>query len=431
MKRLAGLILLAVMLLPGRLSAQEEEKKYGITFSGFVKTDVFYDSRQTVNAREGHFMLWPAPPSFDAEGIDLNGNDGFNILSIQTRLKGTITGPDAFGAKTSGVIEGAFFGTSNGDVNGFRLRHAFLKLNWTNTELLAGQYWHPMFVTASFPGTVSFNTGVPFQPFSRNPQVRITQNVGKMKLVAAVLTQRDFTGAAGAVELRNSGLPEAQVQFFFNEKNAESGTELLAGFGGGIKKVVPRLVTDSLYATNAGIVSKSLQGFFKFSTKAISLKLEATYGQNMYDLMQISSYAVSDLSMLAPGGESITISRDYREYAPLSNYSVWGDLQTNGSVIQAGIFAGYTKNTGTEFLGTGEALTFQKSGSYVYAGSRSNIDYVWRVAPRLVFKSGKVSLATELEITTAAFGSFTDNGTVSGSTSVTNTRLLLAGFYFF
>ncbi len=38
---------------------KEEEKNFGVKFSGFVKNDFFYDTRQTVAAREGHFLLWP------------------------------------------------------------------------------------------------------------------------------------------------------------------------------------------------------------------------------------------------------------------------------------------------------------------------------------------------------------------------------------
>lgn len=112
---------------------------FGIDFSGFVKTDIIHDSRQTVSIREGHFLLYPAQEELDINGKDINAVSNFNILSIQTRLHGKITGPDAFGAKTSGAIEGEFFGHSDGDINGFRLRHAFVKLNWTNTQLLVGQ----------------------------------------------------------------------------------------------------------------------------------------------------------------------------------------------------------------------------------------------------------------------------------------------------
>lgn len=174
-----NVILLLISILPFVVSSQNKDPKFGIEFSGFVKTDTFYDTRQTINIREGHFLLYPDNLLLDANKVDINAKPTFNMLSIQSRLKGAITGPEAFGAKTSGVIEADFFGNENAsfiDANGFRLRHAFLKLNWKTTELIAGQYWHPMFIAEAFPGVISFNTGAPFQPFSRNPQVRISKN---------------------------------------------------------------------------------------------------------------------------------------------------------------------------------------------------------------------------------------------------------------
>ncbi|MFW5644912.1 MAG: hypothetical protein ACOCZL_03275, partial [Bacteroidota bacterium] len=150
--------------------SQDDEKKFGISLSGFVKNDFILDTRQTVSVREGHFLLYPEDERLDPDGEDINARANFNYLSIQSRVTGKLTGPDAFGAKTSGILEGAFFGATNSDINGFRLRHAFFKRNWASTELLLGQYWHLMFVTDCFPGTVSFNTGTPFQYFSRNPQ---------------------------------------------------------------------------------------------------------------------------------------------------------------------------------------------------------------------------------------------------------------------
>ena len=126
-----NILFLLLFISPFFLKAQEKdaEKSYGIKFSGFVKNDFFFDSRQTTAVREGHFLLYPKNVDPDNDGMDINAAPSFNFLSIQTRLKGAITGPDAFGAKTSGLIEGAFFGHTDGDINGFRLRHAYMKLN--------------------------------------------------------------------------------------------------------------------------------------------------------------------------------------------------------------------------------------------------------------------------------------------------------------
>jgi len=186
---------LPVLFFAAFASAQtlSEPPKYGISFSGFLKTDYFLDTREGVSIREGHFLLFPRNISPDANGNDIYASPSFNFLSIQTRLTGRITAPDAFGAKVSGILEADFFGNENAvfiDANGFRLRHAYAKLNWEKTELIAGQFWHPLFIPACFSGVISFNTGAPFQPFSRNPQARLTYKTGKLSVTGVMSAQR-------------------------------------------------------------------------------------------------------------------------------------------------------------------------------------------------------------------------------------------------
>jgi len=58
MKR-AAVLIVAFILTVVKAGAQDAEKSYGIKFSGFVKTDIFYDSRQSSASnglREGHFF---------------------------------------------------------------------------------------------------------------------------------------------------------------------------------------------------------------------------------------------------------------------------------------------------------------------------------------------------------------------------------------
>lgn len=141
-----------------------------------MKNDVFYDSRETVSARDGHFLLWPSPVALDSVNTDMNNKAQLNMLAIQSRLTFRFSGPDVLGAQTTGLIEGDFFG--NASINSLRLRHAFVKLKWKHTELISGQYWNPLFSTSCFPGTISFNTGTPFNSFARNPQIRITHTLG-------------------------------------------------------------------------------------------------------------------------------------------------------------------------------------------------------------------------------------------------------------
>lgn len=417
------------------INAQEkkEESKFGITLSGFVKTDMFYDSRQTVSIREGHFLLYPDNVSLDADKKDINAKSGFNILSIQSRLKVTATGPEVIGAKPTGVIEADFFGNENSnfsDVNGFRLRHAFVKLNWESTELLAGQYWHPMFIAESFPGTLSFNTGSPFQPFSRNPQIRLTKTFGRLKLTACVFTQRDFTSigpeytfsnnkyisisTASSKYLRNSGIPDLHFQMQYKQDSSK----FLVGAGVDYKIITPELYTINNSATNKYASDKTLGslsaiGFANIKLKPLTIKLEGVYAQNAYDLVMIGGYGVKDITDTATGK---------KEFTNINTVSFWTDIQTNGQMVQFGLFCGYTKNMGSK----------DSIKSTIYARG-SNIDYVYRVSPRVVYIAGKLTFGLEGEYTFVMYGKANgDNiGRVTNGNAISNTRALLAIIYSF
>ncbi|MCD4746018.1 MAG: hypothetical protein K8R58_06945, partial [Bacteroidales bacterium] len=400
-------------ILPVMIFSQEA-KKFGIKFSGFVKTDIFFDTRQTVDIREGHFSLYPKGEYFDINGDDINAKPSFNFLSIQTRLRGKITGPDAFGAKTSALIEGAFFGTSNGDINGFRLRHAFAKLNWTNTELLVGQYWHPLFITGCFPGTVSFNTGAPFQPFSRAPQIRLTQKLGNLKLILTALSERDFVSTGpinkSSSYLRNNVIPEINLTLQYQQKY-ENGNEFLTGISGGYKSLVPRIETDSLYKTDEKVSGFTSMAFLKYKFSAITFKFEGFYGQETYNLTMLGGYVVKEVT---------DPSKNFVEYTSINVMSFWADIHTNGKKIQGGVFAGYTQNLGAD-----------KDVIGPYYSRGDNIDYIYRVSPRIIFNSGKMRFAGEVEMTTAGYGTTNQKGEVIDIKDVTNIRFLIGVYYFF
>jgi len=409
---------LIICLLPIIANAQTEENKFGIKFSGFVKNDMFFDTRQNFTAREGHFLLWPAAELKDTDGDDINAGLNFNFLSIQSRLTGTITGPDAFGAKTSGMLETDFFGQDNLTNNVVRLRHAFVKLNWTKVELLFGQYWHPMFITDCFPGTVSFNTGTPIQPFSRNPQVRFTMKpVEAFKLIIVAQGQRDYATRLGALGgpssdyLRNSGVPDMHLQV--NVGKIVEGKGVIAGADLGYKTIVPALSIDGHVTKDQKVSSMSILGFLRVDLPAISLKFEGIYGENLNDVLSIGGIATSKVTN---GYE--------KEYTPFRNLQMWTDIQTTGKQFQFGLFAGYVKNLGTKE---------KEVVAGAYHGWATNMESLLRVSPRIVFNSGKVRFAFELEITQAAFGvnDPTDYAKVIDATAVTNVRSLLAVYYFF
>lgn len=417
MRNLLITFLLTLILSNFSISQEKQDpSKFGINFSGFVKTDVIFDTRQNVSIREGHFLLYPEPTVSDSLGKDVNSVSNFNILSIQTRITGAIAAPDAFGAKTSGLIEGEFFGTSDGDINGFRLRHAFVKLTWEKSELLVGQTWHPMFITEVFPAVISFNTGAPFQPFARNPQIRFNQSFGGLKLIATIFSQRDFSNfgpdadgklISNSIFLRNSGFPMANLQIRYKPDFGDH----LFGIGAGFKSLVPELKTKNNYKTNEDINSFSAVAFTKLKFEDITFKLQGSFVQNATDLMMIGGYAVKFIS---------DTLKQLKEYANINTGSVWAEIHTNGNNYSLGLFIGYSKNFGSQ--------DFIK-GSYYSRGK--DIAYLYRIAPRLIYYSNKMQFATELEYTTAAYGKTDAYGYVVDSKNVSNLRILFAAFLYF
>lgn len=411
---------LAVLLnCSGTLPANDNDKdkppQFGITFSGFVKNDIFFDTRQTVSIREGHFLLFPRGPQLDPAGNDLNDESNFNMLSIQTRLVGRITAPDALGAKVSGLVEAEFFGSSDPDINLFRLRHAFVKLNWTSTELLVGQFWHPMFITEAFPDVVSFNTGVPFQPFNRSPQVRLTQSFGRVSAAVTALAQRDFTSTgpqgASSVYLRNAAVPEVNGKVQFSIADAQAGTETVAGASVNYLRIQPRVATIGGFKTDEAVGGMAAMAFFKQRLPDWTFKVETAWGENLHHMTMLGGYVARRVQDPA--------TQEF-DYANLRTFAAWTDVHGNGRRWQPGLFVGFTRN-----LGVGESYL-----GPVYARG-ADIDRVYRVSPRVIFNAGRFRFAGETEWTAAAYGTPDLEGVVRNAETVGNLRILLATYLFF
>ncbi len=417
MKKLA---LILIILIPIIAFAQDKtDNKIKLSVNGFVKNDMFWDTRQTVSAREGHFLLFPSEIKLDADGNDINNGLNFNFLAIQSRIAFNIKGGGkVLNADVSGKIEADFFGQSNININLFRLRHAYIKLNWTNTELLIGQYWIPMFITDCFPGTISFNTGVPFQPFGRSPQIRVSHKLGKVKFIAIANSQRDYvtrgpnpvspsSSLPSSIYLRNSGMPELSGQIHFKPMKS-----LIFGVGGSYKQIMPQIVTPQNYKADATLGGFNAIAFLKLTTEKLTFKLQGIYGQNMPDVLSIGGFGVSD---------STDITRGLVTYTNISTGSVWADLSTNGKKFQFGIFGGYSKNMGSSADIVGP----------IY-GLGTNIESIYRVSPRVSYKHNKIKFAIEGEYTAANYGSAKDiKGIPITITEASNFRFLFASYYFF
>jgi len=412
MKRI--LLILLVFASTTAIFAQETPKKekLKIDIHGFVKTDYWVDTRQVVYAREGLFTFFPKDILLDKNGRDINAEASFNYSAITSRLNFKIKQFKAFGADAYGFIEADFSGVSNITINTFRLRHAYINLDWGKSELLVGQYWHPLFVTKVFPTVISLNTGAPFQPFNRSPQIRFTRHIKKWNIIAAILSQRDYAsiGPKGRnpMYMENSLIPNGHLQLQY------AGDKNTFGLAADYKVIRPQLVTDSNVVSDELLGTYAFMAYYKWKNKNFEYKMKAIYGQNLSDQLMLGGYAV----------QNIDPQTGVMKYTATNHFFIWSDFiyrkQYEKLTIIPAFFVGYSKNLGN---------TKDATGPYFAVGA--NIEHIYRIAPSFSVKSGNTMFSLEWEYSHVMYGDIQLNGTVANTHAVASNRILLTGFYFF
>jgi hypothetical protein len=416
----------------------EKQKKWDLNWSGWVGFDIFWDTRKPVESRDGGIYLYPADFFYDKYGKDIHARASFNFCVMNTRLNLKIQAPDALGAKITGMIEGWFMGISNSDMNGFAMRHAFIKMDWKSTQLLMGQTWHPLFTERMFAYTVAGSAGAPFQPFSRAPQVRVTQRFAKSNYILAYLNaQRDLLAfgphGASSEYIRQSMMPEMGLQYIFdiqkNDKKNNSQHLIYSGLGFNFKRIVPRLMTADTVATKKGLNSFSGIAFIHYEhliNKQLKAgcKLKAVFIQNSYEYLMIGGYAIKEYAQNAP----LDFKKNY-DYTNLNTLSFWGDLYLNYRSWEVGVFGGYCHN-----LGASHAIQSPENHLSYYTRVH-NADFMYRLSARLKYTANKLQFCLEPEYTSAVYGtSLTNKGKVDTSAPtywVHNLRVLVSTVLYF
>ena len=417
------LLILATAALFATAQSSEKDtiapaKKWGYKLSGFVSPQLFMDSRQVVSGREDMMLFYPKPIENDVNGNDLNAGGNLNMLAISTRLALSFWGPDVLGAKTSAYIEGDFTGATDASINLFRLRHGYIDMKWRSTELLMGQYWHPMVIHEVMPGTRPLNMGAPFHPYARFVQTRLSQRIGQMELLGVAAFQLDnkSTGPDGGSTkyLKATTIPELNFQLRYR------GERLFLGAAYHLLVIQPRLsVTDSaghIFKTGTKVPSHSLTVFGKYEFPHFSLRSQVVWGNNLSSISMMGGYIESPFD---------EITKSY-SYQPFGCTTAWVDFGMSKGKWRPGIFAGYGKNNAF-----GARL---ENGSTVY-GRGFEIESLWRVQPRIAFyPSEKLGLFFEVEYTRAYYGEedlLTGPLCYKPGYPVSNTRFILQAVYNF
>ena len=190
---------LLVAALTGPVSAQDTSTNH-FKLYGFIRNYAVMDTRESVYGTEDFFYYVPKDTKI-VNGVDLNAEKTFAFAAITSRLGMDVSGYEYEGWKFGAKMEGDFYAGVSG-VTGtalFRLRQAYLTASKGGFSLKAGQAWHPM--AADMPHVFSLNTGAPFGPFCRTPEVVVDGKLSDVvTLTAAAIWQMQYVspGPEGA-----------------------------------------------------------------------------------------------------------------------------------------------------------------------------------------------------------------------------------------
>jgi hypothetical protein len=206
--------------------------KWSATFYGWVQMDAIYDSTQSYAAEGTGAGIIARPGTYAGE------NHRLTLSYRNTRLGFRLTAPDVAGIKTSALIEVDLAGNQPPGITEtafwtnptIRGRQGWLKLETGIVDILAGQTWNLFgWQTTFHPNTVQVQ-GVPGEPFTRSPQLRLSHTFKTESLNV------DIAVAAVRSPQRDAGLPDGQagIKFAVNPWKGQH----VAGTGGGVS-VVP------------------------------------------------------------------------------------------------------------------------------------------------------------------------------------------------
>lgn len=405
------------------------EKPYKVDVYGFARVDYSWDTRQSAQVREYHLNLWPLDEKLDANGDDINAAGASNFLSVVSRLGVKASGPDVWGAKVNGVLEGDFFGNTQQSIALFRLRHAYAKLEWKKTALTFGQTWYPTFIPEVFPGVANFSTGIPFNPFGWATQFRIDQKLNdKFSFSFIAYKDREF-GAFPADGNQNSPVYNSIIPAMHGKIEFRNKT-ILAGLGAEFypnKPLIEAVISPALPASGSNpavpaVIKKSTEtlnstsvvAYFKYNNEKFHIKAYGISGENLHHLVMLGGYA-----SYANGTNPVS-------YEGIKTNSCWFDIASNHKKTAPGLFFGYTNQEGT--ASRVAATTIYARGINAARGVKD----MWRAAARVDFKQNKFRLTPEVEYTAATHGKTQSDLTISGDENkVGNLRATVSAVYSF
>ncbi len=382
---------LAALAVCASLGAQETKPQ--VKLYGFIRNFYALDTRESVAGTEDFFYYLPKDEN-TVDGTDLNGQMSFRFAALTSRIGLNVTGYEFNGFKIGAKIETDFYNGLSGSTGTavLRLRQAYVTIGKNDWNVTAGQTWHPM--AADMPDVFSLNTGAPFGPFSRTPQVKLDYKFSDaLSLTGAAIWQMQYTSAgpsgASANYIKYGCTPEVYVGLNY---------------------------TDGGFLLRAGVDMLSIKPRVNNGTVKVSDRV-TTFTPFLYAQYKKGLFSAKAKTVFAEAGEHVNLNGGYGisgvksdgasyEYTPTRNSSTWVSLMY-GKKTQWILFGGYVKN-----LGTKDDLYGAKNGYapaanlYFSKNSFSNMNQMWRLTPTVIHNIGKFAIGLEYELTSVQYGDY-------------------------
>ena len=386
---------LAVSLLSLSAFAQEETPSK-FKLYGFIRNYIVVDTRATNAGTEDLYFYMPKDISMK-DGFDQNGEASWRFVSLTTRLGLDVSGYKWGTMGISGKVEADFYNLSSA-VPIFRLRQAFMKLDWEDTPLALtlGQTWHPMGV--DMPHMNNIETGAPFNPFNRSPQATLDVNLGAgFTLTASVLYLNHYL-PIGPDNVKSKdyykyGLPEFYLGVAFKSGGflGKLGVDMVnmrpyrTHVDTRIMDDAPTVEVKSLLTT----VSPFL--FLQFTKGKFQLRAKSILAQAGEHMNLLSGYGVASYGS-GPAGTPYTIT-----YTPMQDWASFISF-SYGKKFQVMGMLGYMKQFGTtKDLVSADDL-------WINTSADTKIQQAFRATPTVAWNLGKFTVSLEYNITAAEFG---------------------------
>jgi len=165
------------------------------------------------------------------------------------------------------------------------------------------------------------------------------------------------------------------------------------------------------YKTDTKSPAMAYNLYSKLVLRNFTFKIGGEYGGNNNAYTMLGGFAVKSVT---------NADKNLVDYANIRSFAAWAEIHTNAVRWQPGLFLAYGKNLGA----SGDVTGF-------YYARGANIDYAYRISPRISFTVNKFRIAGELEYTVAAYGKTNGKGYVYDTREIGNIRLLIGVYYFF